>query len=318
MVLTIATRGSALALWQAGHVRDRLEAAHPGLRVELRTVRTTGDRVTDVPLAGIGGRGLFTREVDRLVLDGDADLAVHSLKDLPTAPGAGLDVPAITEREDPRDIVVFRPGAGPSLDELPAGARVGTSSLRRRAQLLARRPDLAVDDLRGNLDTRLDRVHAGDYDAIILAAAGLIRLGRADAIGEWLDPPAWLPAVGQGALGIAARDDDDRTRGLVAALDHAPTRAATTAERAFLSELEGGCQVPIGALAALSDDGALTIAGLVASLDGAAVLRERAAGAVADADAIGRGLAAALLERGAGELLADIREAAPFPGASPP
>lgn len=318
MVVTIATRGSALALWQAGHARDRLEAAHPELRVELRTVRTTGDRVTDVPLAEIGERGLFTREVDRLLLDGEADLAVHSLKDLPTATGAGLHIAAITEREDPRDVVVFRPGSGPSLDQLPARSRIGTSSLRRRAQLLARRPDLVVDDLRGNLDTRLERVHSGEYDAVILAAAGLIRLGRTDAIGEWLDPPAWLPAVGQGALGVATRDDDDRTRGLVAALDHAASRAATTAERAFLGELEGGCQVPIGALATLSDDGTIHLSGLVASLDGVSILRETTSGAVDDAEAIGRGLAATLLDRGAGDLLAAIREAAPFPGASPP
>ncbi|HUG41161.1 MAG TPA: hydroxymethylbilane synthase [Longimicrobiales bacterium] len=318
MVLTIATRGSRLALWQAEHVRHRLEAAHPGLAVELRIVKTTGDRVTDVPLASIGDRALFTKEVDRLLLDGEADLAVHSLKDLPTRTEHGLAIAAVTEREDPRDVVVFRPGAARSLAELPPGARVGTSSLRRRAQLLARRSDLAVDDLRGNLDTRLARVASGDYDAVVLAAAGIRRLGRAGEIGEWLEPPGWLPAVGQGALGIVTRDDADATRGFVGALEHPATRAATTAERAFLNELEGGCQVPIGALADLTGAGALTLHGLVASLDGGTVLRREAGGGADEADAVGRRLAAELLARGADRVLAEVRAASPFPGATPP
>lgn len=318
MVLTIATRGSALALWQAGHVRDRLRAAHPGLTVELRIVKTTGDRITDIPLASIGDRGLFTKEVDRLLHQGEADLAVHSLKDLPTLPEEGLAITAITEREDPRDVLVFAPDGPADLDDLPAGARVGTSSLRRRAQLLARRPDLAVTDLRGNLDTRLARVAAGDYDAIVLAAAGIRRLGRADAIGQWLEPPDWLPAVGQGALGIVTRVDDAETRALLQPLDHAPTRAAATAERALLNELEGGCQVPIGALAALHDDGDLTLHGLVASLDGETVLRGEIAGPADEADALGRRLARQLVQRGADDILAAIREAAPLPRASPP
>lgn len=318
MVLRIATRGSRLALWQANHVRDRLRAKHPRVAVELRVVKTTGDRVADVPLASIGDRGLFTKEVDRLLLEGGADIAVHSLKDLPTVPEEGLAIAAVTEREDPRDVVVFRPGAGPTLADLPEGARVGTSSLRRRAQLLARRPDLQVVDLRGNLDTRLGRVADGDYDAVILAAAGIRRLGAEAEIGEWLAPPEWLPAVGQGALGVVTREDDQPTRALVAALDHAATRAATTAERAMLNELEGGCQVPIGALGDVAGDAALTLFGLVASLDGATVLRREAGGSVHDAERVGRRLAAELLERGADELLAEIRAAAPFRGASPP
>ena len=318
MVLTIATRGSTLALWQANHVRDHLLEAHPGLSVHLRMVKTTGDRVTDVPLSSIGDRGLFTREVDRLLLDGEADLAVHSLKDLPTRTEPGLAIAAVSRREDPRDVVVFGPDAPASLDDLPPGATVGTSSLRRRAQLLGRRPDLSVQDLRGNLDTRLARAAAGDYDAIILAAAGIRRLDRAAEIGEWLDPPGWLPAVGQGALGIATREDDGRTRDLVRVLEHAPTRQATTAERAFLAELEGGCQVPIGALAELSDDRDLTLHGLVASLDGATILRGHARGAAADADALGRRLAEDLLGQGADSVLAAVRAEAPFPGASPP
>ncbi|MBW3553225.1 MAG: hydroxymethylbilane synthase [Gemmatimonadetes bacterium] len=318
MVLTIATRGSSLALWQANHVRDHLLEAHPGLSVELRVVKTTGDRVTDVPLSAIGDRGLFTREVDRLLLEDEADLAVHSLKDLPTRTEPGLAVAAVSRREDPRDVVVFRPDVPPSLDDLPAGATVGTSSLRRRAQLLARRPDLSVQDLRGNLDTRLARVAAGDYDAIILAAAGIRRLGRAAGIGQWLEPPAWLPAVGQGALGIATREDDTGTRDLVRVVEHAPTRRATTAERAFLAELEGGCQVPIGALAELADDGTLTLHGLVASLDGERILRGMVRGAGADAAALGRRLADDLLGRGADTVLAAVRAEAPFPAASPP
>lgn len=317
MRLTIASRGSTLALWQAHHVRDRLREAHDGLQVRVRVVKTTGDRVSDVPLASIGDRGLFTREVDRLLLDSEADVAVHSLKDLPTTPEQGLEIAAVSEREDPRDVVVFRPGAGPSLQALPAGARVGTSSLRRRAQLLARRPDLVVDDLRGNLDTRLQRVASGDYDAVILAAAGIIRLGRAEAIGQWLDPADWLPAVGQGALGIAIRDGDDDARQLVAALDHPTARAATTAERAFLNELEGGCQVPIGALARVEND-SIRLDGFVSSLDGATVLRADADGPVAGADDVGRRLAATLLERGAGDVLDAVRAESPFRGASAP
>ena len=318
MVLTIATRGSTLALWQAHHVRDHLLAAHPDLSIELRIVRTTGDRVTDVPLASIGDRGLFTREVDRLLLDGEADLAVHSLKDLPTRTEPGLAVAAVTRREDPRDVVVFRPDVTSSIDDLAPGATIGTSSLRRRAQLLARRPDLAVRDLRGNLDTRLARVAAGGYDAIILAAAGIRRLGRAADIGQWLEPPGWLPAVGQGALGIATREDDADTRALVRVLDHGPTREATTAERAFLAELEGGCQVPIGALAERTDDGALGVHGLVASLDGETLLRGDVQGAGADADALGRRLAEDLLGQGADRVLAAVRAESPFPAASPP
>ena len=318
MVLTIATRGSTLALWQADHVRDHLLEAHPRLSVELRIVKTTGDRVTDVPLSSIGDRGLFTREVDRLLLDGEADLAVHSLKDLPTRTEPGLAIAAVSRREDPRDVVVFRPGAPSSIDDLPAGATIGTSSLRRRAQLLARRPDLAVHDLRGNLDTRLARAHAGEYDAIILAAAGIRRLGRAAEIGQWLEPPAWLPAVGQGALGVATREDDGRTRDLVRVLEHAPSRRATAAERAFLAELEGGCQVPIGALAEIVEDGTLTVHGLVASLDGETILRGVVQGPAPDAEALGRRLAEDLIGRGADVVLAAVRAEAPFPGASPP
>lgn len=317
MVLTIASRGSTLALWQAGHVKRLLEDTHHGLTVHIEIQRTTGDRVTDVPLARIGDKGLFTKEVDRAVVSGEADLAVHSLKDVPTVLEPGLELGAVSAREDPRDSVVFRPGGPTALEELPSGARVGTSSLRRRAQLLALRPDLRVDDLRGNLDTRLARVADGDYDAIMVALAGVRRLGREDAVGQILNPPAWLPAVGQGALGIAIRQGDDDTRSLVAVLDDPATHAATDAERGFLNALEGGCQVPIGALATV-DGAELHMYGLVASLDGRDMVRGETRGEAASAGAAGRGLAATLLGRGAEPILEEIRRRAPKPTVSEP
>jgi hydroxymethylbilane synthase len=316
MVLKIASRGSALALWQAEHVKARLETEHRGLHVEIEVQHTTGDRITDVPLARIGDKGLFTKEVDRALLDGTADLAVHSLKDVPTVLESGLDLGAISRREDPRDAVVFRPGAGSTLDALPRGARVGTSSLRRRAQLLARRPDLVIEDLRGNLDTRLQRVADGDFDAAILALAGIRRLGREDAVGQVLGPPDWLPAVGQGALGIAIRADADDTRQLVSVLEDPVTRGAVTAERAFLNELEGGCQVPIGALAHV-DGQSLTLHGLVASLDGRHVVRGEQAGSTADPEAPGRALARRLADEGGAAILQAIRGDGPDTAAVP-
>lgn len=319
MVLRLATRGSTLALWQAHHVKRRLESAHDGLRVDLSTIRTTGDRITDVPLARIGDKGLFTKEVDRALLTGEADLAVHSLKDIPTTLEPGLDLGAVLEREDPRDAVVFAPDTPPALADLPDGARIGTSSLRRRAQLLHRRPDLQVVDLRGNLDTRLDRIAAGAFDAAILARAGLIRLVREEAVGEVLEPPAWLPAVGQGALAIAIRGDDDDTRRLLRPLDHADTRATTTAERSFLRKLEGGCQVPIGALANVVGD-QIVLNGLVAALSGRPLLRSAASGVASEAAAVGTRLADALLDQGAADILEEIRVRAPgsLPGVSAP
>ncbi|HUH13477.1 MAG TPA: hydroxymethylbilane synthase [Longimicrobiales bacterium] len=319
MKLRIASRGSALALWQAEHVKARLEGAHAGLSVSIEVIRTTGDRITDVPLSRIGDKGLFTKEVDAALLDGRAQLAVHSLKDVPTQVSEGLALGAIALREDPRDALVVAPGRPATLMELPAGARVGTSSLRRRSQLLHARRDLAVDDLRGNLDTRLERVAAGEYDAVILAHAGIRRLGRADAVASLLEPPEWLPAVGQGALGIALRADDEETRAAVAVLDHAPSRQATTAERAFLRRLEGGCQVPIGALAEVID-GRLRLQGLVASLDGRTVLRGEREGDPELAEEVGDALAHQLLNEGAGVILERIRSLAPadLPGASPP
>ncbi len=305
--LRLGSRGSALALWQARHVKARLEEAHAGLQVEIVILRTTGDRITDVPLSRIGDKGLFTREIDRAMVDAEIDLAVHSLKDVPTRLADGLALGAVLEREDPRDALLASGDVG--LTDLPAGATVGTSSLRRRAQLLHLRPDLRVEDLRGNLDTRVQRLRDGRYDAVLLALAGLRRLGLEDAVTERLSPPRWLPAVGQGALGVAIRAGDDATAALVAGLEHPETRAATTAERALLRSLEGGCQVPIGALARIDGD-RLALDAFVASLDGTELLRGSIAGQPADADALGVALAARLLERGADAILAVVRAAA--------
>src|SRR5690606_839223 len=240
MTVRLGSRGSKLARWQAEHVRRALAAAAPGVAVEIVILRTTGDRVRDVPLARIGGTGLFTREVDDALLAGSIDAAVHSLKDVPTRLPEGIALGAVLERADPADALVVAPGMPPTLAALPAGARVGTSSLRRRAQLLALRPDLTVVDLRGNLDTRLARVAAGDYDAAIVARAGLERLGRRDGIASVLGPPHWLPAVGQGALAVAVRESDRELGAIVARLNHEPTAAAVAAERAFLRTLQGG------------------------------------------------------------------------------
>ncbi|HEX2203412.1 MAG TPA: hydroxymethylbilane synthase [Longimicrobium sp.] len=304
----IASRGSELALWQARAVEAALRAHASGLAVEIQVVRTTGDRILDVPLAKIGDKGLFTKELDEALLRGDADLAVHSLKDVPTRLPEGLAIVAVTEREDPRDVLIRRGGERGGLDALPAGARVGTSSLRRRAQLRAARPDLEVLDLRGNLNTRLAKLDAGDYDAVLLAAAGVLRLGWRPRISAYLEPDAWLPAVGQGALAVVARADDDSARERLRPLHDPAAADAAAAERAFLHALEGGCQIPIGALAVV-DAGTLTLRGLVADLEGDVVLRGEAAAPRAEAAAARHLLAAELLERGAGEILARLRAA---------
>ena len=212
MLIRIASRGSELALWQAHAVRDGLAAANPGVRIEIEVIRTTGDRILDVPLARIGDRGLFTKEIDAAITEGRADLAVHSLKDVPTRVPEGLELAAVSVREDPRDVLILRPGLSGGLRDLPAGARIGTSSLRRRSQLRALRPDLEVLDLRGNLNTRLAKLDAGGYEGILLAAAGVLRLGWRERISEWLDTDSWLPAVGQGALAIITREGDEPLR----------------------------------------------------------------------------------------------------------
>ncbi|HYW13273.1 MAG TPA: hydroxymethylbilane synthase [Longimicrobium sp.] len=308
MTLRIASRGSELALWQSRAVQATLVAADPALVVEIDVIKTTGDVIQDVPLAKIGDKGLFTKELDAALLAGAADLAVHSLKDVPTRLPDGLVLAAVTERADPRDVLLLPRGRSGDLDSLPPGARVGTSSLRRRAQLQALRPDLAVLDLRGNLNTRLAKLDRGDYDSIVLAAAGVLRLGWSDRIAAYLEAPAWLPAVGQGALAVVARGDRtdviDRLR-----LLHDPQAAACTgAERALLRALEGGCQVPIGALGQVEGD-RLVLHGLVAELDGGRILRVEESGPLAEADAIGRRAADALLARGAAGILSGIRAA---------
>jgi hydroxymethylbilane synthase len=314
----IASRGSELALWQANWVRDGLMRAEPGLRVELNVIRTTGDRILDVPLAQIGDRGLFTKEIDTALLEGRAEIAVHSLKDVPTRMPEGLVLAAVSEREDPRDVLLCRAGAGcDSLASLPAGARVGTSSLRRRAQLRAIRPDLEVLDLRGNLNTRLRKLDGGEYEAILLAAAGVLRLGWRERITEWLSPEQILPAVGQGALAVVARGDDEGVLALLGRLHDPGTAACVTAERAFLRSLEGGCQIPIGALATL-DGERVRLEGLVADLDGQTILRDVASGPAAAAAALGERLAGMLTGRGAREILARIRAGQPVPAPPAP
>jgi hydroxymethylbilane synthase len=315
--LVIASRGSQLALWQANHVRDALMNAHPQLVVEIRIIRTIGDKILDVPLAKIGDKGLFTKELDHALLDRSADLAVHSLKDIPTRLPAGLQLAAVTEREDPRDVLIARSGVPASLSELPAGARVGTSSLRRRAQLRAVRPEVEVLDLRGNLNTRLARLDSGDYEAIILAAAGVVRLGWSDRISQYLEHPGWLPAVGQGALGIVTRAGDEAVSALLHPLEHSGTTAAVRAERTFLNRLEGGCQVPIAALAQVEGE-ELSLQGLVADLDGRRILRDDARAPLGGAEELGARLAAALVARGATEILDEVRRAAGTPPVSQP
>ena len=310
-VVRIATRSSELALRQARMVEAALLAL--GVPAELVTYTTVGDRRLDQPLASIGAKGLFTAELEADLLAGRVDCCVHSLKDLPTASPPGLDVVAQLVREDPRDALVPAPGVNArTLAELPPGARVGTSSLRRRAQLLAVRPDLDVRELRGNVNTRLRKIDAGEVDAAILAAAGLHRLGFHGRVGGYLGPPDWLPAAGQGAIAVQARSGDDRLGPVLARLDDAPTRDATAAERAFLAALEGGCQVPIGALAA---DGRLH--GLIASVDGRRVLRGDVAFDGADPDAAGRRLADELRARGGDEILRELPRSGPLPAPQP-
>jgi hydroxymethylbilane synthase len=290
-MLVIASRGSQLALWQARWVAAQLSAAGHPCRIEV--IKTTGDKITDVALAKVGTKGLFTKEIEEALLDGRADLAVHSLKDLPTELPEGLVLAAVPEREDPRDAVV-----GSKLADLPLGARVGTSSLRRAAQLRQLRPDLQVESVRGNLDTRLRKLDEGQYDAILLAAAGLKRLGWANRIAEILPPEQMCPAVGQGALAIETRAGFEK----VAMLDHAATHTAIMAERAVLAALGGGCQVPIGAYATVSD-GRIHLLAIVAAPDGSQVIGATAEGATAEAAAIGARVAADLLERGARHIL---------------
>ena len=297
--LRIGTRGSKLALWQAEHIRERLERDR-GVSTEIVIIKTSGDKFDSAAVAAIGGKGIFIKEIEEALLSGSVDLAVHSMKDVPTETPRGLAFPAITEREDPRDCLVSH--RGETLEKLPRNACIGTSSLRRQSQLRHFRADLGVADLRGNVDTRLRKVDEGGFDAIVVAKAGLDRLGFGEKITEVISPEIILPAVGQGALAIETREDSASLIEMLAAFDHPPTRAATTAERALLAELEGGCQVPLGAWARM-ENGSLQIEARVLAADGSECIERRANGSADDAEEIGRRLARELLDAGADRLL---------------
>ncbi len=301
--LALGTRGSRLALQQSEWVKSRLEALPPGVTIAIRRIQTSGDKILDVPLAKIGGKGLFVKEIEEALLSGDIDLAVHSMKDVPTQLPKGLAIVCVPPREDARDALISREGR--PLKDLPRGARIGTSSLRRQAQLLRYRPDLRIEMLRGNLDTRLRKVREGGFDAIVLAAAGLRRLAWDDRVTEYLPTSICLPAIGQGALGIEGREEDTFLRALVARLDDPSTRTAVLAERAFLHRLEGGCQVPIAAHATLKAR-TVVLEGLIASVDGREIIQDRLEGPAEDPERVGHELAERLLTQGGDKILAQI------------
>jgi hydroxymethylbilane synthase len=305
--LIIGTRGSQLALWQAEWVQRQLKQIAPDISVILKRIQTSGDKIQDVPLAKVGGKGLFVKEIEEALLRKDIDLAVHSMKDLPAVLPSGLHIICVPEREDPRDALLA--GDKKKLDALPLGARVGTSSLRRQAQLLHVRPDLQIKMLRGNVDTRLRKLQENHFDAIVLAASGLKRLGWDEHITECLPVDVSLPAIGQGALGIEGREDDGFVRNLVSRLEHQQTRVTVTAERALLKRLEGGCQVPIAGHAVLQGEN-LTLDGLVISLDGKRYVRYSLSGLMSEAESIGKKVAEGLLDRGAQPILQEIYGAA--------
>jgi hydroxymethylbilane synthase len=304
----IGTRGSKLALWQAEWVRRALRERFPDTPVELSIIKTQGDKILDVPLAQVGGKGLFVKEIEEALQDGRVDLAVHSMKDMPVEIPAGLAVGAVPEREMPTDVFISRDGRG--LRETPSGGVIGTSSLRRSAQLRHLRRDLQVVPLRGNLDTRLRKLDSENLAAVVLAAAGVKRLGLAHRVSEHLPPEWMLPAVGQGALCIEIREHDPRIGPMAAALNHPASRAAVSGERAFLRRLDGGCQVPVAGYGRVAQ-GQFTLTGLVADLDGETVIKHRLSGAVEDAERIGRELAEILLSRGADEILQKLTRMTP-------
>ena len=301
--IVIGTRSSKLALWQADYVADCLQKEYPGLWVEKKLMTTKGDKILDAPLAKIGGKGLFTKELEMAMLAGEIDLAVHSLKDMPTEVPEGLVISAVTKRLDAGDALVS--GKFQSLRELPLGAKVGTSSLRRKAQLLHVRPDLEIRDLRGNVNTRLKKLEEEDFDAIVLAVAGLKRLGFAHRITEILPKDILLPAVGQGALAIEAREDDGSVREMIAFLNDEGTVNCARAERAFLAKVEGGCQVPVGVYATANGE-ELCVEAVIASLDGKRLYRDAMHGSCKDAKEIGTALAEKLLEAGGREILHEL------------
>lgn len=303
MNITIGTRGSALALWQAGHVASLLESMHDGLSVDLMKIKTKGDKILDAPLAKIGGKGLFTKEIEDALLDGRVDLAVHSMKDLPTELPEGLKLGAILVREDPRD--VFISGDGRTPDQLGPNERVGTSSLRRKAFLLSRFKDLDVVSIRGNVDTRLRKIETEKLAGVLLAGAGVKRLGYGDRITTFLGPPDMLPAIGQGALGVEVRENDPVIEDLIRDLNHEETAACVKAERAFLLRMGGGCQVPMAAYASIAD-GIMTMEAAVVHPDGTPMMRERGEGPPND-PSLGTRLADALIARGADAVLREIQ-----------
>ncbi len=301
--IKIGTRASLLAVTQSTWVKNRIEQQHPGISVELVRITTKGDKILDVPLAKVGGKGLFVKEIEDALLDGRADLAVHSMKDVPAELPDGLRIAIVPAREVPLD--AFVSVRFTAFDELPAGARVGTSSLRRKSQLAGLRPDLTIEDLRGNLDTRLRKLDEGLYDAIILAGAGLNRLGMQERITSFFQVEQMLPAIGQGALGIELREDDGELLDGLMFLHDPETAVTVAAERAFLLRLEGGCQVPIGGHATLAA-GQVTLTGLIASVDGRRILKEQATAPAAEAAELGRRLADKLLDRGARAILEEV------------
>ncbi|MCJ8296904.1 MAG: hydroxymethylbilane synthase [Colwellia sp.] len=301
----IATRKSALALWQAEYVKAQLEHFHAGINVELVPMTTKGDIILDTPLAKVGGKGLFVKELEVAMLDGRADIAVHSMKDVPVDFPEGLGLEVICPREDPRD--AFVSNTIKTLTDLPQGAILGTSSLRRQCQLKASRPDLDIRDLRGNVNTRLRKLDEGQYDAIILAAAGLIRLEMPERIAQFIEPEVMLPANGQGAVGIECRNDDKAIKALLAPLECATTRIRVLAERAMNKALEGGCQVPIASYGVISADGKeIHLRGLVGAVDGSEMIESDITGPVAEAEALGNKLAQELLRRGADKILQQV------------
>ncbi|GMQ83528.1 MAG: hydroxymethylbilane synthase [Gammaproteobacteria bacterium] len=301
--LRIATRKSPLALWQANHVREALLVRHPELDIELLTMTTQGDKILDTPLAKVGGKGLFVKELETGILEGRADLAVHSMKDVPVEFPEGLCLAAVLPREDPRDVLISNTCS--SIDELPQGARLGTSSLRRQSQLRARRPDLRILDLRGNVNTRLSKLDNGDYDAIMLAAAGVKRMGWDARITEFLPPEQFLPAIGQGAIGIEIRTDDARLHEIVAELNDAQTATRIAAERALNQALQGGCQVPIAGYSEISH-GVILLRALVGRPDGKEMVQGVISGKPEEAEELGRVLAKDLLSRGAKQILDEV------------
>jgi len=307
--IVIATRKSKLALWQAEWVKSQLEEINPEFEIKLNKIKTTGDKILDVPLAKVGGKGLFVKEIEEAMLRGEADIAVHSMKDVPTDLPEGLHLSAILKREDPRDAFIAGKNTK-TFTDLPQGATVGTSSLRRICQLLNKRPDLKITQLRGNVDTRLRKLAEGEFDAIILATAGVKRLGFADRISERLATDISLPAIGQGAVGIECREDDKFINDLLKKLNHEETSICVRAERAVLKKLEGGCQVPIGAYAQIQD-GNVVIEGLVGSLDGKTLIKDSVKGRPEDAESLGITLAEKLLADGAKEILDEVYKSNP-------